>query len=37
MGEVYKSWGLTPMYLIDEESDRCIIRIAETQDKSKLH
>ena len=37
IGQVYKEWGLTPVYLFDEDQCGFIIKIAETRDISKLH
>lgn len=37
VGALYREWGLTPVYIGDENLTRIKIIIAETQDRSKLH
>jgi hypothetical protein len=37
VGQVYKQYGLTPVYIYDDDRDGFIIKIAETRDKKKLH
>lgn len=37
LGQVYKDYGMTPIYLLDDDNERFKIAIKETQDRSKLH